>query len=98
MDNARYVVVQHTSDEDVGDRGLCYVMPKLQDTVDAPKAAANKALETDAKECPKGEAAAITDSDIKEYFSDVPEYYAGEKDVYGGRHYHNVYAVFKMTM
>lgn len=98
MDNTRYIIVQHTSDKDVGDSGLCYVMPKLYDTVDAAKAAANKALETDAEECPKGEAAAITDSDIKEYFSDVPEYYAGEKDVYGGRHYHNVYAVFKVVM
>ena len=29
MDNARYVVVQHTSDEDVGDSGLCYVMPTV---------------------------------------------------------------------
>ena len=64
----------------------------------AAKAAANKALETDAEECPKGDVAAITDSDIKEYFSDAPEYYAGKKDVYGGRHYHNVYAVFRMTM
>ena len=73
MDNTRYIIVQHTSDEDVGDSGLCHVMPK-------------------------GDVAAITDSDIKEYFSDVPEYYAGKKDVYGGRHYHNVYAVFKMTM
>ena len=68
------------------------------DPVDAAKAAANKALETDAEECPKGDVAAITDSDIKEYFSDAPEYYAGKKDVYGGRHYHNVYAVFRMTM
>lgn len=98
MNNTRYIIVQHTSDEDVGDSGLCHVMPKLYDTVDAAKVEANKALETDAEECPKGDVAAITDSDIKEYFSDVPEYYAGKKDVYGGRHYHNVYAVFRMTM
>ena len=100
MDNTRYIIVQHASDEDVGDSGLCYVMPKLYDTVDAAKAAANKALETDAEECPKGDVVVITDSDIKEYFSDTSElkYYAGEKDVYGGRHYHNVYAVFKVVM